>query len=83
MLIALVNPQGHNGRFGTKWTARPTYNRGVELLGGTKMFGLPFGGGGGILGALLSYGFFFFINLVIQFFTGGLSDLFPTEMMAQ
>ncbi len=46
------------------------------------MFGLPFGGGGGgIIGALFSYGIFFVLNLVLQFFTGGLSELFPMDMM--
>lgn len=32
-----------------------------------------------IIGGALSYGLFFIINLIIQFFTGGLSDIFPTD----
>ncbi|HPF39763.1 MAG TPA: hypothetical protein P5081_11395 [Phycisphaerae bacterium] len=40
-----------------------------------------FGSGGGLLGGALIYGVFFVINLVIQFFAGGLTDLFPTETM--
>jgi len=49
------------------------------------MFGLPFlgGGGGGIFGSLITFGFFFVINLVFQFFTGGLSELFPMETVME
>ena len=48
------------------------------------MFGLPFlgNGAGGLIGGALIYGVFFVINLVLQFFTGGLTDIFPAEMAA-
>lgn len=36
---------------------------------------LNFGGFGGL------FGIFFIINLIIQFFTGGLAELFPTTTM--
>lgn len=45
------------------------------------LFNLFGGGPGGLLGGAVIYGVFFVINLVIQFFTGGLSDLFPTDTM--
>lgn len=47
------------------------------------MFGIPFlgNGAGGLVGGAVLYGVFFVINLVIQFFTGGLSDIFPAETM--
>ena len=46
------------------------------------MFGFPSlgGGPGGIIGGILIFGVFFVINLVFQLITGGLNDLFPTEM---
>lgn len=49
------------------------------------MFGIPFLGGlgGNPLFFILAYGVFFTINLVLQFVTGGLTDLFPTEMMTE
>lgn len=34
-----------------------------------------------LIGGALSYGFFFILNLIIQLFTGGLSELFPTDTM--
>ncbi len=47
------------------------------------MFGIPFiGGGGNPLLFGLAFGVFFVVNLVLQFFTGGLEEIFPTtEMM--
>lgn len=45
------------------------------------LFNLFGGGSGGLLGGAALYGFFFVLNLVIQFFTGGLADIFPTETM--
>ena len=34
-----------------------------------------------VIGGLLSYGFFFILNLIIQIFTGGLSEVFPADTM--
>lgn len=44
------------------------------------LFGL--GGLGGLGGLLPIYAIFFVINLVITLFTGGLNELFPTDMAA-